>query len=178
MSRRSYRGSASDGFSKTAKLGEMTSWRRAPELQGRMPHPDFPDDLQVVVHDGGPRTTKRAPELMWARITGVRGGVFVARLLNKPHQLDSVRSGDEILFVVPAGWKYPLRVTEQYVAERGDWIITPCGKCGLSELFDPPSALMRVVFPDTPPDAIMDMFTARCGGCGGAQVVQARRPEA
>jgi hypothetical protein len=155
----------------------MTSWRNAPELKGRL-HPDYPDDLQVVVHDGGPRTTDRSPELIWVRITGTRDGAFVGRVLNKPHQLESVRAADEILFVVPEGWEHPLRVTEQYLAERPAWDITPCGKCGLSELFDPPSVLMRVVFPNTPAGHVMQMFTVRCGSCGSAQVVQARGPEA
>jgi hypothetical protein len=33
-------------------------WRDDPLLKGRF-HPDFPDDLQVVVHDGGPRLTAK-----------------------------------------------------------------------------------------------------------------------
>ncbi len=39
-------------------------WRSDPLLEGRF-HPEYPDDLQVIVHDGGPRLTKNAPELMW-----------------------------------------------------------------------------------------------------------------
>jgi hypothetical protein len=28
------------------------------------------------------------------------------------------------------------------------------------------------VFPNAPPDAVMEAFTALCGGCGGVQVVE------
>jgi hypothetical protein len=65
-------------------------------------------------------------------------------------------------------------VTDKYLRERGDWIIHPCRKCGFSELFDAPSDLIRVVFPNTPPDAQMSMFTAFCPLCGGVQGVASR----
>ncbi|MBI3694827.1 MAG: hypothetical protein HY238_08315 [Acidobacteria bacterium] len=42
----------------------------------------------------------------------------------------------------------------------------------MTELFDAPSDLMRVVFPDAPPDSVMEVFTASCGACGGVQLVQ------
>jgi len=63
--------------------------------------------------------------------------------------------------------------------ERPDWSITPCNRCGLSELFDAPSDLMRVVFPNLPAgeNAQMQMFTAFCGACGGIQMVRSRRVE-
>jgi hypothetical protein len=66
-------------------------------------------------------------------------------------------------------------VTQKYIDERPDWVISACNKCGLAELFDAPSDLVRVVFPDMPKDAISTMFTARCGNCGGFQVVRSRR---
>jgi hypothetical protein len=63
-------------------------------------------------------------------------------------------------------------VSDKYLAERRNWVIQPCAKCGLSELFDAPSDLQKIVFPSMPPDATMKMFTAFCGLCGGVQVVQ------
>lgn len=153
-----------------------TPWRDHPKLRGRFAT-GHPDDLQVIVHDGGPRITDRAPELVWVTVTGCDGTAFSGRLINQPEQLTTVAEGDEIRFVVPDSGEHALMVTEKYLQERPDWIIQPCPKCGLSELFDAPSDLMRVVFPDTPPDAIMEVFTASCGACGGVQVVQYKDAE-
>ena len=65
-------------------------------------------------------------------------------------------------------------VTDKYLREREAWTIHPCRKCGLTELFDAPSDLIRVVFPNAPPGAQMSMFTAFCALCGGVQGVEAR----
>jgi hypothetical protein len=103
---------------------------------------------------------------------GVEGEVFRGQLLNQPHNLKTVRQGDEVLFVVPTGGEHPLQVREKYLRERDEWIIQPCNKCGLSELFDAPSDLIRKVFPNSPEDTVMSAFTAVCGVCGGVQVVE------
>ena len=65
---------------------------------------------------------------------------------------------------------------EQYLKERENWIIHPCNKCGLSELFDPPSELIKIVFPSVygREDMMMEKFTAFCGACGGMLVVENR----
>jgi hypothetical protein len=146
-------------------------WREHPKLVTRF-HPDYPDDLQVIVHDGGPRLTDRHPELVWVRVTKCDGDVFTGRILNQPHQLTSVSEGSEIMFIVPDSGNHPLQVREKYIQERPEWIIHPCDKCGLSELFDAPSDLIRVVFPNTPTESVMSMFTTFCGACGGVQLVQ------
>lgn len=144
-------------------------WRTHPKLAGRF-HPEAPDDLPVVVHDGGPRTTDRRPELIWVRVCGGENDVFSGHVLNQPHHLQNVTQYDRIQFVA-ANSEHPLMVTDQYLAERSQWKIQPCNQCGLEELFDPPSELIRVVFPDMPPDAAPEAFTAFCGMCGGVQVV-------
>jgi hypothetical protein len=146
-------------------------WREHPKLKNRF-RPDFPDDLQVLAHDGGPRLTDRRPELVWVRVSGGEDNVFRGILLNQPHQLLTVAQGDEIQFIAPQGGEYLLRVTEKYLRERTDWVIQPCNKCGLSELFDPPSDLLRVVFPNMPSGADTKAFTAYCGACGGILVVR------
>lgn len=92
-------------------------------------------------------------------------------MLNQPHQLKSITQGSEIKFTAPAG-DHLLMVTDKYLLERADWIIQPCDKCGLDELFDAPSDLMRVIFPGIPAGAKTQMFTSFCGLCGGVQVVQ------
>jgi hypothetical protein len=142
-------------------------WRNHPKLKGRF-HESYPDDLQVMIHDGGPRLTGARPELVWVRVTGCSGDVFRGRVLDQPHQLRTVAEGSEILFVIPQRGKHPLLVTDRYLRERPDWVIHPCDKCGLSELFDAPSDLIRVVFPGSD---TAEAFTAFCGACGGVQVV-------
>ena len=44
-------------------------WRGHPKLIGRF-NLEHPDDVPVLVHDGGPRVTDRRAELIWIRITG------------------------------------------------------------------------------------------------------------
>ncbi len=149
----------------------MTQWRDHPKLKSRF-HPEAPDDLQVLVHDGGPRLTDRAPEAVWVTVTGFdSNGVFTGRVLNQPQLLRSVSEGAEIKFVAPSG-EHLLMVTEKYLSERPAWNIKPCDQCGLDELFDAPSDLMHVIFPNIPEDATMDTFTSFCGVCRGTQIVQ------
>jgi hypothetical protein len=146
-------------------------WRNYPKLQDRL-HPQHPDDVQVIVHDGGPRMTDRRPEAVWVRIVAGEGDVFTGELLNEPQQLVSVKRGDRIQFVVPASGGHPVMVRPKYLAERPSWVIHPCNQCGLSELFDAPSDLIAKVFPDLPPGQRPEMFTAFCGACGGVQGVE------
>jgi Uncharacterized protein conserved in bacteria (DUF2314) len=146
-------------------------WRTHPDLQGRL-QPDHPDDVQVIVHEGGPRISDRKPELVWITVTASGDNVFTGKILNQPTQLQTVHQGDQIYFVVPGDEQQPLRVTEKYLRERPHWIIYPCEKCGLSELFDAPSDLMKATFRDLPDGAVVEAFTAICGMCGGPQSVQ------
>jgi hypothetical protein len=152
---------------------EWGAWRCHPRLMDLF-HPDHPDDLEVVIHDGGPRLTDRRPELAWVRVTGGERDVFLGRLLNRPHQLATVSEGVEIQFIAPESGKHPLMVTSKYLSERPDWVIGPCNKCGLTELFDAPSDLIRVIFPNAPPGATVAAFTSFCGFCGGVQVVRGK----
>jgi hypothetical protein len=146
-------------------------WRQHPKLRERF-HPEAPDDLQVIVHDGGPRLSKKSPELVWVTVTAADGrDVFTGRVLNQPQQLKSVSQGTFIKFIAPAG-DHLVMVNEKYLAERDRWNIHGCNKCGFNELFDAPSDLMRAIFPDLPADASMEMFTSFCGICGGVQVIQ------
>jgi hypothetical protein len=149
-------------------------WRQHPKLEGRF-HPESRDDLQVVVHDGGPRLTEHRPELVWVRVTGGEGDIFTGKVLNQPHHLRTVSQGDEIRFLAPAGGEHLLMVTRKYLAERPNWTIVPCNRCGLSELFDAPSDLLRVVFPNTPAGAEMMTFSAFCGACGGVLLVKSKK---
>jgi hypothetical protein len=150
----------------------LHTWRNDPRLSGRL-NPQFPDDLQVIVHDGGPRFTNRRPEAVWARIVNQSNEVFSAVVLNQPTQLQGVKRGDTIEFIVPTSGKYPVQVRPKYLQERAAWSVTPCSKCGNSELLDAPSDLLAKASPNLPPGAAMDKFTAFCGLCGGVQVISA-----
>jgi len=103
---------------------------------------------------------------MWVRTTSAEGDMLTGRLLNQPKQLQTISLGSQIQFIVPATGAHPLRVSAKYVQERADWKIEPCTKCGLSELFDAPSDLVRVVFPSSTQTLMM---TVLCGACGGIQ---------
>ncbi|WP_265592703.1 hypothetical protein [Verrucomicrobium sp. BvORR034] len=146
-------------------------WRTHPKLKGRF-LPEHPDDLQVIVHDGGPRTTDKRPEAVWVTVTGCDGDIFTGCALNQPSQLRTVQQGQQIRFLLPADSEHPILVTDKYLHERSAWTIHPCHKCGLTELFDAPSDLMRVVFPNLPEGAVMEAFTSFCPLCGGVQALQ------
>jgi hypothetical protein len=147
-------------------------WRDHPALRDRFL--GAPDQLQVVIHDGGPRLTQAAPELVWVEATGLDGAdLFRGKILNQPVNLSSVAEGDTVRFIAPRGGGHLLMVTDRYLAERRDWSITPCDRCGLDELFDAPSDLVRATFPDLPAGAVLEQFTAFCALCGGVQAVRA-----
>lgn len=145
-------------------------WRNDPHLAGKF-HPQFPDDLQALVHDGDPRRMRRGPELCWVRIQRVENGVYIAALLNQPHTLQSVKKGDAIKLLSVAGMPHPLHVTEDYLRERRGWQITPCDRCGASECFDPPTVMAQVRFPNAAPGDQIQAFTSFCPNlnCGGSQ---------
>jgi predicted nucleic-acid-binding Zn-ribbon protein len=152
-------------------------WRDDPDLKDRF-HPDYPDDLQVIVHDGSFRFTDTRPEVMWATIvnrlewthqTGETGYAYKAILLNVPQQLKTVKQGAEILLVAHKDYKFPIHVTHEYIMERDFYNITPCSNCGLPELFDPITKLAAKSFPDMDKDkesVEMMAFTSFCPMCG------------
>jgi hypothetical protein len=149
------------------------AWHSDPHLKGLL-HASFPDDIQVLVHDGEPRRTKREPELCWVRILTTEQGptrryifiqqattltksefdrkyepndvVYVAKLLNTPHKLKTVCQGDTIRFLAGGGLQHPLHVSTQYLQERVRWFIAPCDKCGMGECLDPPSTMIELRF--------------------------------
>lgn len=148
-------------------------WRDYPPLIGKF-HPEFPDDVQVMVHDGGYRFTEAQTEMIWVRVIGLENDVLRGVVLNEPYQLEKVAQGDEILFIVPKGGDYPLLVSEQYLAEREDWIIKPCDECGFDELFDAPSDFIEDAFLPKYEGSITLDFTCRCNLCRGIMVVSRR----
>jgi hypothetical protein len=125
----------------------------------------------VILHEGGPRITEARPELVWVRVVEKQGEAYRGLLLNQPQQLPSYNEGDAILFRATNPGNPPVAVTTQYLTERPAWEISPCDKCGMPELFDPPSDLITRIFPDMPADGEMEMFSTFCPLCGGVQIV-------
>jgi hypothetical protein len=166
-------------------------------LKGRF-LPDHPDDLQVIVHDGGPQISPNEPEIVWVTVTWIDGDLFGGRVRSQPHNLRTIHRGGEIKFVMPegnapaallelaarrlglqqpprTGWLAPILVTDKYLREREAWIIHPCRRCGLSELFDAPSDLIPVLFSQHPPAAELSRFIAPCPQCAEAMCVESRK---
>ena len=144
-----------------------------PSLRGRFDD-EYPDDLRVIAHDGGPRFSRVAPEVVWVRVTGGDGDVWTGIVLGRSHRLSSDGS-QSIRFTVSNSGALPVMVNDRYLEERQHWVVHPCDRCGITELFDPPSDLIRAVF-ETEPDRIdAEGFTALCGWCGGSQFVEPRR---
>jgi hypothetical protein len=176
----------------------MTSWRADPDLAARF-HPEYPDDLQVMVHDGEPRRTQKGPEACWARITGVHARVWFpnttreaqppftpsnvgwnerpvywATLLNQPHHLTTIRQGQPLLILAVTGIPHPLQVTEAYLTERVRWAVVPCDRCGADQALDPPTTMARTRFPNTE-GSVPVAFSAFCP-CGGTMLLMAMTP--
>jgi hypothetical protein len=152
---------------------ESHAWRNDPDLIGRF-LPDYPDDLQVVIHDGGPRFTDKRPELVWVRVTVKEPVAYRGTVLNQPDGLVTVKQGDPILFLPCKDKKlYPFQVREKYLQERNDWVIEPCNNCGFAELFDAPSDLIHKIFPNIGKNKneVMEGFTSFCPMCHGVQVI-------
>jgi len=175
-----------------------TPWRIDPEFAGRF-HPQYPDDLQVIVHDGESRRTKRQPEACWVRAHAVPYAlryaigspdaesshglryqvrrIYQGTLLNPPQQLELTRVGEDLLFMHVPGLPHPLQVRPDYLKERLGWSFIPCESCGIDQGLDPPSVMARTRFPDQAPDVLMEAFTSFCP-CGGRFVVVALTPDA
>ena len=169
-------------------------WRDDPALARRF-HPDHPDDLEVIVHDGEPRRTGRAPEACWVTVTALHRqvripvalpdavppvsaeqvtwtprSVYAGRLLNHPHHLTTTKQGEMVLFMVVPGLPHPLLVGEAYLAERGRWALIACDRCGADQALDPPTIMARTRFPDAPAGSMPVAFTAFCP-CGGTMAL-------
>lgn len=177
-------------------------WRQDPDLRRHL-HQQFPDDIQVLVHDGEPRRSGVRGEGCWVRIRGFEGylrrcvllnseatslspeefdaryghpiGIYSGALLSEPFELKTVRKGDLLYFIPCPDLGLPLLVTRQYIEECAEWDVQPCNKCGLVDALDSPSIMYQTRFPTTPPDAIPNMFTAFCVKCGGFQMFVSRK---
>jgi len=110
-------------------------WRVDPTLRGTF-HPRFPDDLQVLVHDGEPRRTGKGTELCWLRVVAVDDAAarrFVGELTHPPPQPTTVPS--------------LLSAREKYCpAETAITLDRPEGTPSEPRLFTPPPATVPSAF--------------------------------
>jgi Uncharacterized protein conserved in bacteria (DUF2314) len=155
---------------------EWGLWQTHPKLRGKF-HPEYPDDLQILVHDGGIRFSQSPPELLWVRTVGMDADVFRGQVLNQPESLRLVRQGETVQFIVPEVGPHPILARPKYLAERKDWNISPCQRCGMTELFDAPSDLMKKIFPEFQQqmqgtEEELMAFTVFCSICDGVHIVE------
>ena len=101
-----------------------SDWREHPKLKGRFLQ-DYPDDLQVLIHDGGPRISRNPAEAVWVTVTGMAGEVFRGRVLNQPHNLRSVR---ELLNLAKEA-NIRLQLSHQIFVGRRTWRTTASRPC-------------------------------------------------
>lgn len=147
------------------------NWRNHPVLKDKF-HRDYPDDTQAFLHEGFRATTVK-PELVWIRVTGMNDNIVTAELLNQPVNLKSFHANESYTFQLNGSGKL-IYVSPEYLEEIKDWKISPCEKCANDVLFDTPSTICRIAFPDMPGDAVMQVFTTFCPMCGNAMAVSQR----
>jgi len=128
-------------------------------------HEDFKNDVQVIIHEGSYKNSKKYPELLWVRLLATYENYFIGELLDMPQYLNTIQKGDELLFSTHPNAQYPFLVSETYMLEREQWHISPCNACGFNELFDMPADLMAQQTKNS-------SFTTHCAFCGGLQSVQ------
>ena len=155
--------------------GSPDHWRRNPKTASKFLLADDPDDIQVLVHEGGRRTTQSKPELLYVRTTGQANNYYKGVLVDELQLLKSVQKGTEIIYKIQTGREVPVRLLPSYINELKDWEVSPCDKCGFTELFDAPTEVMKLSFPNLRAGEVMEAFTTTCNLCGGKQAVRSKR---
>ena len=145
-------------------------WKEHPILKPLIP-PGYPDDVPAIVHEGF-RAATTSPEKVWIRISDMSNSILTATLLNSPHQLPSLTEGNTYLFQISSAG-IPVLVSDSYLKEIVDWrFAIPCKKCGNDVLFDNPSTIMRIAFPNMPANSTMDAFSTFCPLCSDPIVLR------
>jgi hypothetical protein len=107
----------------------MAVWHDDPALEGRF-HADYPDDVQMLIHNGSFRFTRNAPEVVWVRITsrmeferddGKQATAYKATLLNQPHHLEGFEKGDDVLFLADADYEHTVYATREVCASAPEF---------------------------------------------------------
>jgi len=151
-------------------------WHADPGLKDRF-HPEYPDDLQVIIHKGSSYTSQSVPELVWVTVISEKNASYSGILLNQPSPDLGYSVGDTIYFKMPSGIEYPLTFTREYLQDRSNWHIEPCSQCGFDELFDLPVKIYEARFPNLrdiiteDESADISAFSLHCELCGGIQKI-------
>ena len=103
-----------------AHAGEPAPWRTDPRLARRF-HPDFKDDIQVVVPNPDSANGKRR-EVIWVRMLAADSatGRFLAYSLNEPDDLRGLHEGDNLVFTWDAKG-YPVALTSEEGYGQAGW---------------------------------------------------------
>ena len=147
------------------------TWRENPLLKDKF-HQQYPDDIEAIVHEGF-RASTNEPEVVWIRITDMNGQLITAELLNQPTYLHSFKAGTTYSFLLSASGKI-IFVTPQYLKEISDWTFHACEKCANDVLFDTPSKIQQIAFPNLPEGAVLQTFTTFCPLCGSAVALESK----
>ncbi len=144
-------------------------WRTNPVLRGRF-HPEHPDDIEANFLQLRQRTIER----MWGQLHApIEDLGFVGKLLNSSQLVPDLASGVDVL-VRPSTSHPPLVFVPVVAAENlRDWSST-CGVCGFELVLIPMQELIRMQFPNAPPNSLPERFTTRCAMCESAMQVVRR----
>lgn len=153
-------------------LNDEKNWRNDTDIKSNFIYEDYPDDLPVIVYDENYKTSKTQLENIWVRTIGVYEDYYLGRIMNKPTQLVTLKENEIIIFKIKNGTQTPTMVTDNYLIERENWKITPCDKCGFTELFDSPSELFKIMFERNESDDEIVSFSTFCNLCGGVQIIE------
>jgi hypothetical protein len=165
----------------------MRPWHSDGALDGYR-HTSDPDVIDVQVHNGGPRpkqivvrlhansatrigaqrkvTVARREVLpgenVPVRVQEKRGRLYVGLLEADPKGPFGLSRNDLIRFLaLPKA--APFMVAEDYFPERDSWVISPCARCGFSELLRPPHVIIREdIFPALSEGEQVEDFSWAC----------------
>lgn len=146
------------------------AWRHLLKCQKSWNKLDEPCRVLVIVRKG-PFVVDAPVALVWVEVTDHTDGVFTGTVLTVPGiNIPGVEPDNQISFIAPEGWEYPLMVSSKYLKEVSCWSVGPCGRCGSTLLMDTPSDLFDLhdAGPSREPPIL---FTAFCYLCGGSQTV-------
>lgn len=146
-------------------------WRMDPELAAWC-HINYPDDCQVLIHNGASPTfgdTDR--EIVWATINDRQGDIFSATVINDPQHVQSIRQGHTIQFAKTGGNHPPALLTGELVRDLPRLDVKPCQKCRNRLVFDSIAKLA----PDEV-EAYPHKVETVCRFCGEPQIVRIQAP--
>ena len=135
---------------------EFTEWLNNPIITPLF-HPEQPGDLSV--HFMEDEQWKTA----WVNIIDQKKGIYRGAVLPGQDYIPGISAHEVFFFQYAPSIRRMIRVTPAYLAEIGDWKITPCNPCRFDMLVKPPSEVVEEG----------QLYTElQCPNCGGKQILQ------